>query len=238
MRSVLTHGLIVLSLALSAQKLGDIVNKAGDILKDGKLSEEDISAGLKEALVKGVTKGSDQASALDGFYGNPEIKIPFPSHARKVAKSLKKIGMQKEVDRFVETLNRGAEQAAQEAKPIFMAAVKKMTIEDAVKILNGSDKLGATNYLKRATSTELTEAFQPIISKSLESTNATKYYGELIKRYNKLPFVKKQNANLEAYATQKTLDGLFHLIGKEEKLIRENPGERTSDLLKKVFGSK
>lgn len=236
-RLVLALIIVLSTVSSQAQILDDLKDMAEDIITDGKLSPEDISAGLKEALVKGVTTGSDEASKLDGFYKNPKIKIPFPKEAKKMAKTLKKIGLKKEVNRFVMTLNRGAESAAKEAKPVFLAAVKSMTIEDAVSILNGSDKQGATNYLKKSTSEELTAKFKPIISKSLESTHATKYYGDLVKRYNKLPMVKKQNADLEAYATQKTLDGLFYLIGQEELKIRENPAERTSDLLKKVFGS-
>ena len=241
MRSFSLIVLFISVTSLGAQNLKLLENigkQTSGLLSDGKLSSEDISAGLKEALVNGVTNGSDQASAVDGFYKNPEIKIPFPSNTRKVEKALKKIGMEKEVNRFVQTMNRGAEEAAKEAKPVFLAAVKSMTIEDAVNILNGSDKQGATNYLKKSTSEELAKKFSPIIEKTLASTKATKYYGELITRYNRLPFVRKQNADLEAYATQKALDGLFHLIGQEELKIRENPGARTSELLQKVFGSK
>ncbi len=232
-------GLLFLAFTLNisqAQTLGDLGKTAGDLLKGGKLSQDEMSAGIKEALLKGVTNGTDQASSLDGFFKNPEIKIPFPKNARKVAKSLKKIGMEKQVDEFVKSLNRSAELAAAEAKPIFMDAVKEMTIQDAVKILDGKDKLGATNYLKRTTADKLSEKIHPLIAQSLESTKSAQLYKDLIKRYNKLPFVKKESANLEDYATQKTLQGLFHLIGKEEIKIRENPGARTSDLLKKVFG--
>ena len=152
-----------------------------------------------------------------------------------MADALKRIGMEKEVKRFVKTLNRSAEMAASEAKPIFVDAIKEMSVKDAWGILNGADKQGATNYLKESSSDKLTKKINPIISKSLDATDATRYYKDLIKRYNKLPFVTKKNADLNEYATQKTLDGLFFLVGEEEAKIRDNPAARTSDLLKKVF---
>lgn len=138
------------------------------------------------------------------------------------------------MDKFVLTLNRAAEDAAKEAKPIFVEAVKQMTIDDAWSILKGSND-AATQYLKKTTSALLAEKFKPIISVSLEKVNATRYYGDLINTYNKMPFVQKADPDLEGYATQKAIDGLFVMIANEEKNIRENPGARTSDLLKKVF---
>jgi hypothetical protein len=125
--------------------------------------------------------------------------------------------------------------AAKEAKPIFVAAVKGMTINDAWSILNGEDKQGATNYLRKSTSDELAKKFTPIIESALSATKATNYYSDLISAYNKLPMVEKRNPDLVDYATQKTMDGLFTLIGKEELKIREDPAARTSDILVKVF---
>ena len=208
-----------------------VKNKIGS----GELSKDEIAMGLKEVLVKGAQSGLDKASAVDGFLKNPKIKIPFPKDARKVASSLKKIGMENEVKKFVRTLNRSAEMAAGEVKPVFVDAIKDMSIKDAVGILYGQDQQGATNYLKGSSSERLTQSIGPIISKALDATDATKYYKELIKAYNGLPFVKKKNADLDEYATQKTLDGLFFLVGEEEKKIRKNPSARTSDLLRKVF---
>ncbi|MCP4456806.1 MAG: DUF4197 domain-containing protein, partial [Cytophagales bacterium] len=217
------------------KKAQDEVDKVKEESGVGGLSKEEIVAGLKEALVKGARKGSDKASKVDGFLKNPDIKIPFPKDAKKVAVALEKIGMEKDVERFVKTLNRSAEMAAAEVKPIFVDAIKVMSVNDAVGILNGEDKRGATNYLKNSSSNELRERIGPLISKTLDETDATKYYKALIKKYNKLPFVTKKNANLDEYATQKTLDGLFFLVGAEEEKIRDNPAARTSDLLKKVF---
>jgi hypothetical protein len=135
------------------------------------------------------------------------------------------------------TLNRGAEDAAKEAKPIFITAIKSMTIEDAWAILKGEDN-AATEYLKRTTSAQLTEKFKPVIQNSLNKVNATKYYGDLVGTYNKIPLVQKVNPSLDDYATAKAVDGLFLMIAKEEKNIRKDPVARTTELLKKVFGYK
>jgi hypothetical protein len=175
-------------------------------------------------------------SQLDGYFKNPEIKIPFPPDVKKVEDKLRQVGLGKEVDKFVLTLNRGAEDAAKEAKPIFITAIKSMTIQDAWAILKG-DKDAATQYLKRTTSAQLKEKFKPVIQNSLNKVNATKYYGEIVTRYNAIPFVEKVNPNLDDYATDRAIEGLFIMIAKEEKNIRENPVARTTELLRKVFGS-
>jgi hypothetical protein len=228
-------GSLVPSTAQISNKIKDLAKDAGKVIGRDGLSSDDVAAGLKEALLNGVEKGTAQASQLDGFYKNGEIKIPFPEDAKKVATALKRVGMDRQVKNFVKTLNRSAEIAAKEAKPVFVSAVKDMSVKDAWGILNGEDKQGATNYLKGSTSNELTEKILPIIEEALLTTNATKYYDELITAYNKLPMVEKRDADLSTYATQKTLDGLFHLVGQEELKIRQDPAARTSDLLKKVF---
>lgn len=210
------------------------VNKA--IGKDAPLTTTEVANGLKEALVKGISNGSDMASQLDGYFKNPKIKIPFPSEVKKVEDKLRQIGLGGEVDKFVMTLNRGAEDAAKEAKPIFIAAIKQMTIQDAWAILRGSDN-AATEYLKRTTSSLLYDKFKPVIQNSLNKVNATKYYGDIVTRYNKIPLVEKVNPDLTDYATNKAMDGLFLLIAEEEKKIRLDPVARTTELLKKVFGA-
>lgn len=201
-----------------------------------KLSTEEVANGLKEALEVGVSKGSDLVSQVDGYYQNPEIKIPFPPDVQNVENKLRQIGLGNEVDKFVLSLNRAAEDAAREAKPIFISAIKQMTIRDAWSILKGEDD-AATQYLNKTTSDQLFEKFQPIIKASLEKVNATKYFSDLVNTYNKVPFVQKVDPDLDEYATQKAIDGLFVMIAKEEKNIRENPGARATDLLKKVFGA-
>jgi hypothetical protein len=177
------------------------------------------------------------ASQLDGYFKNPKIKIPFPPDVKKVEDKLRQIGLGSEVDKFILTLNRGAEDAAKEAKPIFVSAIRQMTIQDAWSILRGSDN-AATEYLKRTTSAQLREKFQPVIASSLSKVNATKYYSDLVTQYNRIPFVEKVNPDLNDYATTKAMDGLFLLIADEEKKIREDPVARTTELLKRFFGSK
>jgi hypothetical protein len=201
------------------------------------LTTAEVTEGLKEALINGISNGSNLASQIDGYFKNPKIKIPFPPDVKKVEDKLRQIGLGSEVDKFVLTLNRGAEDAAKEAKPIFVNAIKQMTIEDAWGILRGSDN-AATEYLRRTTSGPLYEKFHPVIANSLNKVNATKYYGDIVNTYNKIPLVEKVNPDLNDYATKKAMDGLFLLIADEEKKIRQDPVARTTDLLKKVFGYK
>lgn len=213
------------------------LNKLKKALGGESLTSDEVAAGLKEALTNGVSKGSDLVSQLDGYYKNPEIKIPFPPEVKQVETRLRQMGLGSEVDKFVESLNRGAEEAAKQAKPIFVTAVKQMTIQDAYSILKGSND-AATQYLSKTTTPQLTDKFKPVVRESLNKVNATKYYSDLVKTYNKIPLVTKVNPNLDDYATEKAIQGLFVMIAKEEKNIRENPLARTSDLLKKVFGAK
>jgi hypothetical protein len=199
------------------------------------LSEEDAASGIKEALVKGTGESVTTVSKVDGYFGNVEIKIPFPEEAKEMESKLRSMGMGKKVDEAVLSINRAAEDAAQEAKPIFVGAIKQMTVKDAINIVKG-DKNAATLYLKRTTSAELTAKFQPIIKASLDKVNATKYWTDIVNTYNKIPLVKKMNPNLTEYVTGKAIDGLFIMIAKEEEKIRKDPAARTSEILRKVFG--
>jgi Protein of unknown function (DUF4197) len=231
--------IIILSLLVLVSSLGKAqlnLNKLKKSLGGESLSTEQVAEGLKEALTNGVSNGADLVSQLDGYYKNPEIKIPFPPEVRQVESSLRQLGLGSEVDKFVESLNRAAEDAALEAKPIFISAIKQMTIQDAWGILKGEQD-AATKYLSKTTSPLLKEKFNPVIRQSLDKVNATRYYSDLIKTYNKIPLVQKVNPNLDEYATEKAIQGLFLMIAKEEKNIRANPGARTTDLLKKVFGN-
>lgn len=200
------------------------------------LTEKDAADGIKEALVNGTGEGVKQVSVLNGYWGNPEIKIPFPAEAKEMESKLRAIGMGKKVDEFNESMNQAAEKAASEAKPIFLTAIKEMTVRDAVNIVKGTDN-AATMYLKNNTSPQLIDKFQPIIKTSLDNVNATRYWSDLITIYNKIPMVKKMNPDLPQYVTQKAIDGLFIMIAKEELKIRKDPVARTSELLKKVFGN-
>lgn len=224
---------ISLTLSLQAQVTLKSLKKS---LTGESLSADEVAGGLKEALTQGISKGADLVSKPDGYFKNPAIKIPFPPEVKKVETKLRAAGMGKDVDNFILTLNRAAEDAALEAKPIFVAAIKQMTIQDAWNILKGNED-AATVYLIRTTSPALKEKFLPIIKASLQKVNATKYYADLVTNYNKLPFVDKVDPDLDEYATDKAIDGLFFMIAQEEKNIRKNPGARTSDLMKKVFNA-
>lgn len=231
----------ILVVFLSACTTTQINQTIGEVNKalggDQTPTTAEVGEGLKEALINGISKGSDLVSKTDGYFKNPEIKIPFPPDVKRVEKTLRDIGLGGEVDKFIMTLNRGAEDAAKEAKPIFISAIKSMTIQDAWAILKGEDN-AATEYLKKTTSAQLKEKFKPVIKNSLNKVSATKYYGELVTRYNQIPLVEKVNPNLDDYATDKAIEGLFVMIAKEEKSIRKDPVARTTELLKKVFGYK
>lgn len=201
----------------------------------GSLSTDEIAAGLKEALSVGAEKAGNSLSALNGYFGNAAIKIWMPDEAKKVEEKLRAIGLGKQVDEAILSMNRAAEDAAKSAAPIFVNAIKQMSIKDAANILKGGD-FAATNYLKDKTTASLTEAFRPVIEKSLEKVDATKYWNTLFTAYNKIS-LNKINPDLSAYVTEKALSGIFYQVGQEEQQIRKDPLARTSDLLKKVFGS-
>lgn len=216
----------------SQSKLGNILKQ---IPTSANPSTLEIGQGIKQALEIGTSKGADQLSAKDGFLGNLAVKILFPPEAQKVEKTLRSIGMGSLADNVITSLNRAAEDAAKEAKPIFIAAIKQMTITDATNILLGSQD-AATQYFKRVTTAQLTDKFSPIVTNSLSKVGATKYWGDAASKYNKLPLVKPVNANLSEYVTQKAIDGMFIQVALEELDIRNNLGARSSTLLQKVFG--
>ena len=231
---------IALTVLLSACTSAQINQTLGDVNKtlgsQAPLTTQEVAAGLKEALIKGISNGADLVSQLDGYFKNPSIKIPFPPEVKRVEDRLRQIGLGGEVDKFIMTLNRGAEDAAKEAKPIFIEAIKQMTIDDAWNILRGEQD-AATQYLKRTTSSLLKQKFKPVIQNSLNKVNATRYYSDIVTRYNQIPLVQKVNPELDDYATDKAIEGLFFMIAKEEANIRANPVARTTELLKRVFGA-
>lgn len=198
-----------------------------------KLTNEDIIAGLKEALSVGANNGTQKLSAVDGFFKDAALKILMPAEAQKVEKTLRNVGMGKQVDNAILSMNRAAEDAAKTAAPIFMKAIKEITINDGLNILQGGD-FAATNYLKQKTLASLTEAFRPIIEASLQKVGATKHWNTLFTNYNR--FSKEQvNTDLTAYVTEKAMTGIFYQVGQEEQKIRKDPAARVSDILKKVF---
>lgn len=229
--NLLALGFLLAFVACTPKDLEDILN--GGTAGAG-LSTEEVGMGLKEALTQGISKGSQLLSAKDGYYKSA-YKILLPEEARKVTKKLSAIpGFSNVEEKMVEKLNRAAELAAKEAKPIFVSAIRQMTIQDAWNILKGEDN-AATNYLKRTTNQQLYNKFQPVINNSLQEVNAVKYWEDAVSAYNKIPFVEKANPRLDDYITNRALDGLFDMVAKEEKAIRVNPAKRVTDLLKKVF---
>lgn len=198
-------------------------------------TNSEIVGGLKQTLELGITDGSNRLALADGYFKNNLIKIMFPPEAQKVENTLRNMGLDPMVDKAIESFNRGAEKAAKEAAPIFVNAIKSMTVNDAMGILLGADN-SATNYLKSSTYNQLQNSYMPIIEKSLNEVNATKYWSDVITRYNQIPLVQKVNPDLTSYVTQKALDGLFFTVVREEQKIRQNVSSRNTDLMRKVFG--
>ena len=231
--------LFAAAISFSSQaQLGGLLKKVtGNDNKsnNSNLSTDEIANGLKEALNKGVSEGTAKLSAADGFFKDAAIKILMPPDAQKVEKTLRNMGLGQQVDDAILTMNRAAEDAAKSASPIFVNAIKQMSIEDAWSILKGGDS-AATKYLRTKTTGELTTAFKPVIEKSLEKTGATKYWNTVFSNYNKFSLTKV-NPDLSSYVTEKALSGIFYQIALEEMQIRKDPVARTTDLLKKVFGN-
>lgn len=230
---VIAFSLIVLPAGSFAQiKLKDVLNKKSS----SGITENEAGQGIKEALTNGVTTAVLNLNKTDGFFGSEFYKMLLPPDAKKVESTLRNIGMGGQVDKAILAINRGAEDAVGFAKPIFVDAIKEMTLKDALNIIKGP-KDGATNYFKDRTKEKLITAFTPSVKSSLDKTDATKYYSDIITSYNKLPTTfKKINPDLTSYVVGKAVDALFDQVAKEEANIRSNPLARTSDLLKKVFG--
>jgi len=227
---------ISLSLLLNCGNLNEVLNSTNEVFNPtNDPTDQEIGIGLKEALVLGTSTGVSFLSKEGGYLDHPRFKIPFPKSAQKVENTLRDMGLNNQVDQVVTSLNRAAENAVTEAKPLFVNAIKEMTLQDVQSILFGKDT-AATHYLREKTSSALFTAFQPKIQSSLDNVNATKYWGNIMGTYNKVPFVKKVDTDLSAFVTHKAIDGLFLKISEQEALIRQNPVERTTDILKKVFG--
>ncbi|HTR29211.1 MAG TPA: DUF4197 domain-containing protein [Puia sp.] len=199
------------------------------------LSSDDIVAGLKDALSKGTQKSTDKLSAVDGFFKDAAVKILLPPEAAKLEKTLRDAGFGPQVDKAILDINRAAEDAAKSAAPIFLNAIKGMTVSDGIGILRGPDT-AATSYLRKSTTPQLTAAFLPVIKSSLDKVGATNSWRTVVDLYNKIPFHSKVNADLPAYTTQRALTGVFYYVAAEEKSIRKDPLGQADDLLKKVFG--
>jgi hypothetical protein len=193
-----------------------------------------MAGGLKDALLQGTSKSTVQLSAVDGFFGNAAVKILFPPEAQKAEKTLRKIGVSSLCDKVILSMNRAAEDAAKQAEPIFVDAIKHMSFTDVSNILLGNQD-AATQYFKRTTTAQLIAKFKPIIKASLDKVGATKYYSTAAGEYNKLPFVSHLNPDITDYATQKAIDGIFVEIAVEELNIRKNIRVRSTPLMKTAF---
>ena len=234
---ILTVGMVVLFTASSASAQLDKIFKGLGIGEKSGLSDVKIGSALKEALQIGTENAVNLTGKTDGYFLNQLIKILMPEKLKTFEKGLRAVGYGPQVDEFVLSMNRAAEKAAPAAKQIFWDAIGEMTFDDARKILSGNET-AATQYFKGKTTNRLTSTFKPVVSKSMNEVGVTRQYKELVGRYENIPFVKKESFDLDQYVVTKALDGVFHMVGEEEKKIRKNPAARTTDLLKEVFGSK
>jgi Protein of unknown function (DUF4197) len=200
------------------------------------LSSADINAGLKEALTQGTDAAVAQLGQTNGFFGNPALKIPLPATLQKAEKAMRMFGMGKQADELVLSMNRAAEAAVPEAKPLLVDAVKEMTLEDAKGILTGG-KTSATDFFRKKTETKLTERFAPIVKETTDKVGLAQQYNQFAGMAAQFNLIDKKQANVEQYVTQQALDRLYTVIGEKEAAIRTNPLQAGSDLLKKVFGA-
>jgi len=199
------------------------------------LSDTKIASGLKEALQVGATNAVKLTGRTDGYFGNAAIKILLPKNLRTFEKGLRAMGYGPKVDDFVLSMNRAAEAAAPQAKKIFLDAVLAMSFEDARRILSGGDT-AATDYFKSKTTAQLTTAFRPMVEKTMDQNNVTQQYKQVADQAKSIPFMKSQNLDITDYVVTQALNGLFYMLGQEEKKIRKNPAAQTTSLLKQVFG--
>ena len=200
------------------------------------LSDSEVNGGLKEALSQGVSKAVSSLGATDGFFGNSAVKIPLPNSLKKIQKGMKLMGMDKQTDELVLKMNRAAEAAVPEAKTLLIDSIKKMTLADAKAILTGPQD-AATQYFKRTTSAQMSEKFLPIVTKATQNTALADSYNKYAEMGSKFAVIKKEDANINQYVTNKALDGVYYMVAQEEAAIRKDPLGQASSLLKKVFGS-
>ncbi len=227
---------LVFLFSVSSAQVDTLIKGVKLPAKQGSSDQTTIASGLKEALTVGTGNAVTSVSKTDGYFGNKMIKILMPEKIQTAANALGKLGYQKQVDDFELSMNRAAEKAAPKAKEIFVDAIKQMTIDDAKKILNGGNT-AATDYFKSKTSKKIFETFKPIVSSSMNEVGVTKAYNDMMSKYtSSVPFAKKESLDLNTYVTNKTSDGLFYMVGQEEKKIRTDPAARVTDLLKNVFG--
>jgi hypothetical protein len=232
---MITSMMIVLLITPPASAQLDRIFKGLKLDEKSGLSDAKIGSGLKEALQIGTENAVKLTGQTNGYFLNQVIKILMPEKLRTFEKGLRAVGYGPKVDEFIQSMNRAAEKSAPFAKQIFWDAIGEMTFEDVRKILSGHET-AATDYFKEKTSDPLTAVFKPVVDKAMNEVGVTRQYKDLVGRYENIPFVKKESFDLDQYVVTKALDGLFYMVGEEEKKIRKNPAARTTDLLKEVFG--
>ena len=220
--------------------LGDLMKAVGSVPKAPAVGanasdEKTTGAGIKEALAVGTENALKSLSGVNGYFGNDAVKILMPSNIQKVADVARLAGFQKQVDDFILSMNRAAEAAVPLAARFFGDAIRDMSLEDVRGIMTGGDT-AATEFFRRKTHDKLYGAFKPVVSQKVAEVGATRTYKDMMGRYEKVPFVGGQSLDLDDYVTNKSLDGVYFMVGEEEKKIRSNPLARTTDLLKMVFG--
>ena len=236
MKTIFT--LLIISVTLgSCETLQQVATAAGAGTIPGVgISNTEAAAGIKEALAQGITKSVLQLNTTDGFFRNELYKVLLPPEARKIENTLRDLGFNSLVDKAILQINRGAEDAAGFAKPIFVDAIRSMTLTDAIGLIRNGDT-SATHFFREKTTAKLLAAFRPVIESSLNNADATKYYGDMVTKYNNFPTTfRKLNPDLSGYVTQRATDALFNLIAKEEINIRTNFAARTTEILRRVFG--
>ena len=201
-----------------------------------KITKQDATAALKAALEKGSTVAVANLGKVDGFLGNPQVKIPLPDSAQRAEHAMRRLGMGKYADELIVTLNRAAEQAVPQARTVFVDSVKKMSVQDAKTVITGGDTAG-TEYFRRTTRTELHKRFLPIVEKSTAKVQLAQKYEQFADKAVVVGMLKKEDADLDEYVTQKALDGLYVMMAEEEKKIRKDPVGTGSSIIKKVFGA-
>jgi hypothetical protein len=201
-----------------------------------RISNADAASGLRQALTDGSVAAVTILGVENGYFGNPQVKIPLPPSLKRVEGALRAVGMRRQADELVLAMNRAAEAAVPEAKALLVEAVKKMTVQDAKGILTGGDT-AATEYFRRTTEAQLTERFLPIVKKATDRVGLAQQYNSLASQGAAFGLVRESEASIERYVTQKALDGLYFMIAEQEKAFRQNPLGATSNIVKRVFGA-
>jgi hypothetical protein len=233
MRKLFTLFLVVLTLN-SCEVLNQL--PTGTFPTTGGISQAEAAQGIKEALGQGIGKSVLQLNSVDGFFRDAAYKILLPPDAKKIENTLRALGFNSLVDKAILQINRGAEDAAGYAKPIFVDAIRSMTLQDAIGLVRNGDT-SATHFFRVKTTEMLLSAFKPVIQSSLNKVDATKYYSDLVNKYNSLPTTfNKVNPDLSSFVTDRAVIALFDLVAKEEVNIRTNIAARSTDILRKVFG--